>query len=89
MEVIPSVESGELDVGALEHMLAKGGVKAVAITHIPTNGGVVNPAKEGINAERVDAIASCSLWSANRACGRQHTLAISRHIFTSSNGVNK
>ncbi|CAM9668653.1 unnamed protein product [Scytosiphon promiscuus] len=46
VEVIPSIESGELDVAALEEMLAGGGVKAVAITHIPTNGGVVNPAKE-------------------------------------------
>lgn len=47
VEVVPSVESGELDLAALEGMLAKGGVKAVAITHVPTNGGVVNPAKEG------------------------------------------
>ncbi|CAN0408502.1 unnamed protein product, partial [Hapterophycus canaliculatus] len=46
VEVIPSNEFGELDVVALEEMLASGGVKAVAITHIPTNGGVVNPAKE-------------------------------------------
>lgn len=47
VEVIPSDNSGELDLTALERMLAKGGVKAVAITHVPTNGGVVNPAKEG------------------------------------------
>lgn len=47
MEVIPSNESGELDVAALEEMLSRGGVKAVAITHVPTNGGVVNPATEG------------------------------------------
>ena len=49
MEVIPSSESGELDVAALEEMLSRGGVKAVAITHVPTNGGVVNPATEGLN----------------------------------------
>lgn len=47
MEVIPSDDSGELDVLALEEMLSRGGVKAVAITHVPTNGGVVNPAREG------------------------------------------
>eukprot|EP00903_Cladosiphon_okamuranus_P009577 g9119.t1 len=46
VEVIPSVESGELDVAALEEMLSRGGVKAVVITHVPTNGGVVNPATE-------------------------------------------
>ncbi|CAM9583756.1 unnamed protein product [Ectocarpus sp. 4 AP-2014] len=45
VEVIPSNESGELDVVALEEILAGGEVKAVAITHVPTNGGVVNPAK--------------------------------------------
>lgn len=49
VEVIPSSESGELDVAALEEMLSRGGVKAVAITHVPTNGGVVNPATEGLN----------------------------------------
>lgn len=54
MEVVPSDESGELDVRALDEMLAAGGVKAVAITHVPTNGGVVNPAKEG---DRVRALA--------------------------------
>lgn len=47
VEVIPSDESGELDVAALEGMLSAGGVKAVAVTHVPTNGGVVNPAREG------------------------------------------
>lgn len=47
VEVVPSDDSGELDLAALEGMLAKGGVKAVAITHVPTNGGVINPAREG------------------------------------------
>lgn len=45
---MPSNEWGELDVAALEGMLKAGGVKAVAITHVPTNGGVINPAKEGV-----------------------------------------
>lgn len=47
LEVIPSDETGEIDLKALESMLTAGGVKAVAITHVPTNGGVVNPAQEG------------------------------------------
>ena len=47
VEVIPSDKSGELDVAALEEMLSRGGVKAVVITHVPTNGGVINPATEG------------------------------------------
>lgn len=48
VEVIPSIDSGELDVAALEDMLNAGKVKVVAITHVPTNGGVINPAKEGV-----------------------------------------
>lgn len=47
VEVVPSDEAGELDLNALEAMLEAGGVKAVAITHVPTNGGLVNPAQEG------------------------------------------
>ena len=43
VEVVPSDESGELDVGALERMI-DGRVKLIAITHVPTNGGLVNPA---------------------------------------------
>lgn len=50
VEVVPSDESGEIDLAALEGMLSEGGVKVVAITHVPTNGGVVNPAKEGEDA---------------------------------------
>lgn len=47
LDVIPSDESGVLDLAALEEILLAGGVKVVAITHVPTNGGVINPAKEG------------------------------------------
>ena len=47
VEVVPSTESGLLDMAALGDMLRAGGVKAVAITHVPSNGGVINPAKEG------------------------------------------
>ena len=43
VDVVPSNESGELDVEALERMI-DGRVKLIAITHVPTNGGLVNPA---------------------------------------------
>ncbi|MDQ2103113.1 aminotransferase class V-fold PLP-dependent enzyme [Azospirillum isscasi] len=47
VEVIPSDETGQTSVEALEAMIAapgKGPVRLIAITHIPTNGGLVNPA---------------------------------------------
>lgn len=43
VEVVPSDASGELDVDALERMIDER-VKLIAITWIPTNGGLVNPA---------------------------------------------
>ena len=43
VEVVPSDEAGELDVEALERMIDRR-VKLIAITHVPTNGGLVNPA---------------------------------------------
>ena len=41
--VIPPVATGELDLQALEDTLKAGGVKLVAITHIATNNGMVQP----------------------------------------------
>ena len=45
VEPVPNDESGQLDVGALERMIDDR-VKLIAVTHVPTNGGLVNPAAE-------------------------------------------
>lgn len=44
IKVIPSDESGQVDLVALEKMIVPR-VKLIAITHIPTNGGLINPAE--------------------------------------------
>jgi selenocysteine lyase/cysteine desulfurase len=43
VEVVPNDDSGQLSVDALARMIDDR-VKLVAITHVPTNGGLVNPA---------------------------------------------
>ena len=43
VEVVPNDESGQLSVEALRGMIDER-VKLIAITHVPTNGGLVNPA---------------------------------------------
>jgi cysteine desulfurase / selenocysteine lyase len=43
IEVIPNDEAGEVSVAALERMIDRR-VKLIGLTHVPTNGGVVNPA---------------------------------------------
>ncbi len=43
IDVVPSDESGALDIGALERMI-DGRVKLIAVTWVPTNGGLANPA---------------------------------------------
>jgi cysteine desulfurase / selenocysteine lyase len=47
IEAVPSEPSGQISVTALEEALRRDGrVKLVAMTHVPTNGGLVNPAAE-------------------------------------------
>lgn len=43
--VVPSAEDGRIDLDELERLL-DGDVAAVCATHVPTNGGVVNPVAE-------------------------------------------
>lgn len=43
IDVVPSDETGELDVAALERMIDER-VKLIAVTWVPTNGGLTNPA---------------------------------------------
>ena len=45
VETVPSEPSGETSIAALERMVDER-VKLIAITHVPTNGGLVNPAAE-------------------------------------------
>ncbi|TRW87957.1 aminotransferase class V-fold PLP-dependent enzyme [Mycolicibacterium sp. 018/SC-01/001] len=45
VEVVPSDESGQLDVGALGSMIDER-VRLISVTWMPTNGGLVNPAEE-------------------------------------------
>jgi selenocysteine lyase/cysteine desulfurase len=45
IEVVPSDDTGALDTGALERLIDSR-VKLIAITWVPTNGGLANPAAE-------------------------------------------
>ncbi|HEX7125605.1 MAG TPA: aminotransferase class V-fold PLP-dependent enzyme [Thermodesulfobacteriota bacterium] len=45
VDVVPNDEHGRLSVDALQGMLDER-VKLVAVTHVPTNGGLVNPAAD-------------------------------------------
>ena len=59
VETVPSDNEGDLDVNALARALddkAKGKVGLVAITHVPTNGGLVNPAAAVGNLTRAAGV---------------------------------
>jgi len=45
IDVVPNTPAGECDVDKLEAMIG-GDVKLIAVTHVPTSGGLVNPAAE-------------------------------------------
>jgi selenocysteine lyase/cysteine desulfurase len=46
VEVIPDARTGQLSLEALADMLDEGHVKLVAINHMPTHDGLINPAAE-------------------------------------------
>lgn len=46
IETIPSTAEGELSIPDLEAACSKPGVKLITVTHVPTNGGLINPAEE-------------------------------------------
>lgn len=44
VEVVPDDEHGQISLTALREMLARGRVRLVAINHVPTHDGLINPA---------------------------------------------
>ncbi len=51
VDVVPNDEHGQLDVARLAEMIDER-VKLIAVTHVPTNGGLVNPAEAIGNVAR-------------------------------------
>ena len=55
VEAVPSDNTGQIDLAALDSMI-DGRVKLISLTHVPTNGGLVNPAAEVGRRARAAAI---------------------------------
>ena len=53
IEVLPQSEEGDVCLKALEARLQKGGVTLISLSHIPTNGGLIQPvSKIGLLAQK-------------------------------------
>ena len=72
VEVVPSDVDGQISLDALRTELRRGSVALVGLTHVPTNGGLVNPAEEVGKLTRdagvpflLDACQSAGQWPLN------------------------
>ena len=71
IEVVPSAPDGQVDLDAFEAALA-GDVALVALTHIPTNGGLINPAAEvGALTKKAGVPYLCLLYTSPSPRDRQ------------------
>lgn len=68
--VVPATANGEIDLHALDTKLHSGGVKLVALTHIATNNGMVQPAAEVGNLTRRHGVPF--LLDACQSVGQMH-----------------
>ena len=66
IEILPDDDHGQVSLDALDDRLSVGDVSLVALTHVPSQSGLVNPAAE---AGRPDAGGRCHL-PARRLSGR-------------------